>query len=85
MLESVDMIVLDIMFPANQPDGYEVCKMIRTKEELKEIPIYMFSAKTFDEDKEASKVVGANGFIEKPIPIEDLVALIDKVIKEKKE
>ncbi|BDU50278.1 response regulator transcription factor [Haliovirga abyssi] len=83
-LEDVDMIILDIMFPEGQPDGYEVCRRIKGIEKLGNIPIYMFSAKAFSEDKEEALENGADGFIEKPVPIDNLVKLVEKVVEEKK-
>lgn len=80
ILKDVDMIILDIMFPTEEMNGYEICKKIKAKEELKNIPVYMFSAKAFDEDKEEAIKCGAEGFIEKPTPIEDLVNLVNGVI-----
>ncbi len=80
-LDDFDMIILDIMFPEGQLSGYEICKRIR--EAYKEIPIYMFSAKAFSEDKEEAQLCGADGFIEKPVPIEDLVNIVDKVVEAK--
>ncbi len=84
VIKGVDMVILDIMFPAEEIDGYGICKIIKSNEELKNKPVYMFSAKAFMEDKEEAKKYGADGFIEKPIPIEQLVGLVNKVIKEYK-
>lgn len=80
-LRKVDMVILDIMFPEGQLNGYDICKKIREKEEYKGIPIYMFSAKAFSEDKEEAGESGANGFIEKPVPVEELVSIVNSVVK----
>ena len=83
-LENVDMIILDIMFPQGELIGYEICKKIKGSERLKAIPVYMFSAKAFEEDKEDALKAGAEGFIEKPTPIDDLVTLVNNVVAERK-
>ncbi len=83
-LENVDMIILDIMFPQGELNGYEICKKIKGSERLKAIPVYMFSAKAFEEDKEDALKAGAEGFIEKPTPIDDLVTLVNNVVAERK-
>lgn len=44
----------------------------------------MFSAKAFEEDKEDALKAGAEGFIEKPTPIDDLVTLVNNVVAERK-
>ena len=54
-IKECNMVILDIMFPSGHPTGYEICRQIRNIEELKNIPIYMFSAKAFNEDKEGNK------------------------------
>lgn len=82
-LKDVDMAILDIMFPEEDIDGYGICKKIREQEEYKDLPIYMFSAKAFLEDKEEAKKAGASGFIEKPIPVEELVSLVNNVVEGK--
>jgi DNA-binding response OmpR family regulator len=84
ILENVDMIILDIMFPADEINGYEICKKIKSRENLKNIPVYMFSAKAFDEDKEEAISSGAEGFIEKPTPIDELVNLVNRVVSERR-
>ena len=59
-----DMLFLDIMMP--KKNGYEVCEIIRSIPELKEIYIIMLSAKGWEIDKEKALSVGANEFMSKP-------------------
>lgn len=59
-----DLIILDIMMP--EIDGVEVCKRMRMMENIKNIPIVMFSAKLSAIDKKESFDAGADGFITKP-------------------
>ncbi len=62
--ETPDLIILDIMMP--EMDGLNVCKEIRKIDELRQIPVIMFSAKLSAFDKKESFDAGADGFITKP-------------------
>jgi DNA-binding response OmpR family regulator len=70
--ETPDLIILDIMMP--EIDGVEVCRRLRQREELKEIPIVMFSAKLSAIDKKESFDAGADGFISKPFNARGFIA-----------
>jgi DNA-binding response OmpR family regulator len=67
-----DLVILDIMMP--KIDGVEVCRRMRAKEEMKEIPIVMFSAKLSAIDKKESFDAGADGFISKPFNARGFIA-----------
>lgn len=82
-LKEVDLILLDIMFPEEDFTGYDICTKIRSEESLKDVPVYMFSAKCFKEDKDEAIRRGANGFIEKPIAVEQLLNIVEKVTQER--
>ena len=59
--ETYDIVLLDIMMPGI--DGYEVCRMIRQKND---VPILFISALSEDENKLKGYDVGADDFISKP-------------------
>jgi DNA-binding response OmpR family regulator len=69
--ESPDLILLDLMMPA--PDGWEVCKTIRS---FSQVPIIVVSALSSKEKVASALAAGANAFIEKPISIDDLISQI---------
>ncbi len=72
-----DLIFLDISLP--DLNGIELCKKIRTLPNLKDIPI--IAVTSFDDDaKELCISAGMNGFIKKPIDINFLKDVIDKLI-----
>ena len=81
LVKNSDIAFLDIMFPGGQPSGYEVCKIIKNNDDTKDTPVYMISAKAFDADKEKAIEVGADGFIEKPFSIEELVEIVKNATK----
>jgi diguanylate cyclase (GGDEF)-like protein len=65
----IDLILLDIMMP--EMDGYEVCKILKSQEETKNIPILFITASTDDESIEKAYSLGAADYVTKPFrPIE---------------
>ncbi|OQY06488.1 MAG: hypothetical protein B6I28_06290 [Fusobacteriia bacterium 4572_132] len=80
-LEEVDMIILDLMFPDEKYDGFDICKKLKTNEKLKKKPVYMFSAKTFTEDKEKAFNFGADGYIEKPVKVAKLMEIVENAVR----
>ncbi len=62
--ESVDIILLDIMMP--EMDGYEVCRILKTYQKTKDIPIIFLTAKIGVEDEMAGLELGAVDYITKP-------------------
>ena len=59
-----DLILLDITMPGM--DGYEVCRMIKNEEVIKDIPIFFLTAKNENEDEVNGLLMGAVDYIKKP-------------------
>ena len=62
--EKPDLIILDIMLP--KMDGYRVCRLLKSDDRYKHIPIIMFSARVQTEDKEMGLESGADDYLTKP-------------------
>jgi CheY-like chemotaxis protein len=60
-----DLILLDIMMP--EMDGYEVCKILKSNVDTKNIPIIFISALDDDISEEKGLKLGAVDYISKPI------------------
>ncbi len=78
-----DLVLLDIMMP--QLDGYQVCKIIRTNELTKDIPIVMISGKDGFFDKVRGRMAGTSGYITKPFGPETLMRTVEAYITQKGE
>jgi len=73
-----DLILLDINMP--RMDGYQVCKLIRTNEETKDVPIVMISGNDGFFDKVRGRMSGTSGYITKPFGPETLMKIIESYI-----
>ncbi len=60
-----DLIFLDLVMP--QISGYELCSQLRRISKLKDIPVLIVTGNDGVIDRMRSKVVGATGFVAKPI------------------
>ena len=68
------LILLDWMLP--EISGVEICKLIRSNPEIKNIPIIMLTAKGEEEDKIKGLSAGADDYVTKPFSIPELLARI---------
>ena len=75
-----DLILMDIQMP--HMNGYEATKNIRgLHDERCTIPIIAMTANAFEEDRQRAFAVGMNGYVTKPIKIEELISTIKKILK----
>ena len=75
-----DLILMDIQMPVM--NGYEATRRIRAMESdyCKHIPILAMTANAFDEDRTLAVQAGMNGYLTKPIKIEEMLKIIDSVL-----
>ena len=72
-----DLVLMDVQMPIM--DGHEATRQIRALEnaELAQIPIVAMTANAFEEDRQASKDCGMNGFISKPINMQETLKVLE--------
>ncbi|MDR3108616.1 MAG: response regulator [Planctomycetaceae bacterium] len=70
--EEFDLVLLDVMMP--KMSGYEVCKRLREKHSLFNLPIIMLTAKNQVQDIVMGFQSGANDYIQKPFDKDELLA-----------
>lgn len=68
------IVLLDVMMPVK--DGFEVCREIRQKYSLYELPVLMLTAKSRYKDVLQGFEAGANDYLAKPIKQQELLARI---------
>ncbi|MEH2360599.1 response regulator [Nostoc sp.] len=69
-----DIILLDISMP--NLDGYELCTLLRKHSHFKNTPVIMVSGKVGFIDRAKAKMVGASGYLTKPLTQGDLLKVI---------
>ncbi|MBP3687489.1 MAG: response regulator [Alphaproteobacteria bacterium] len=68
------VIILDWMLP--EISGVEICKLIRSKPDIKNIPVIMLTAKSQEEDKIKGLGAGADDYVTKPFSVPELMARV---------
>jgi CheY-like chemotaxis protein len=76
--EELDLILLDLIMPLMY--GTEICKRVKNDENLKHIPIILFTAHSDIMTAEKAKNFGADGYITKPFEPEELVIKIEEFL-----
>ncbi len=79
--EKVDLIVSDIMMPVM--NGCELCNIVKSDSDLSHIPVILLTAAIGTETRIETLEAGADGYIEKPFPIELLHSNIANLFKNK--
>ncbi|WP_287154179.1 response regulator [Candidatus Solincola tengchongensis] len=74
-----DLLVLDIMMP--QMDGWEILKLVREDEQLRDLPVVVLTAKVQEEDIARGWRMGADGYIVKPFNPVILADALRKVLE----
>jgi PleD family two-component response regulator len=74
-----DAILLDVMMP--EMSGMEVLEVLQQKDETREIPILMVTAKAGPEDVEEALKKGAQDYIKKPINEIELLARLRTALR----
>lgn len=74
-----DLILLDWMLPGMS--GIDFAKKLKNKQQTKEIPIIMLTAKAEDENKIKGLETGADDYITKPFSPRELIARIKAVLR----
>ncbi|MBP3618778.1 MAG: response regulator transcription factor [Lachnospiraceae bacterium] len=77
--EKPELIILDIMMP--KMDGMEVLTKLRSKDEYKNIPVIMATAKGTEMDKIGGLNSGADDYLVKPFGVMEMVARVKAVLR----
>lgn len=72
-----DLILLDVMLPG--VDGFEICNRIRQQD--RQQPIIMLTAKSSDEDIVQGLTLGADDYVAKPFSVTQLVLRVQAVLR----
>ncbi len=73
-----DLMLLDIMMP--KMDGFTVLKKLKEKDEWKDIPVIVLTAKGGEEDEKTAMSLGATMVMTKPFSPIQLIQEVKRVI-----
>ncbi len=79
--KNFDLILLDVMLPDG--DGYRLCSILQTDDQLKNVPVIFLTAKNSVSDKLLGFSVGADDFISKPFDGLELKARVDSRLRKR--
>src|SRR5437773_1804781 len=77
--ERPDLIVLDWMLPGIS--GIEVCRLLRSRPETREIPVIMLTARGEENERVRGLATGADDYIVKPFSVPELLARIRSLLR----
>ena len=77
--EKPELVVLDVMLPGK--DGVTLLKMMKSSDDLRDIPVIMATAKGTEYDKIQSLDLGADDYLVKPFGIMEMVSRVKAVLR----
>ncbi|WP_332032510.1 response regulator [Kaistella sp.] len=76
--KNIGAVLMDMMMP--EMDGYEAIGKMKNDTALKNIPVIAITAQAMTGDREKCMEAGADGYISKPVNVEELLVLLNKLI-----
>ena len=77
--EPPDLVLLDVMMPV--ASGYEVCRHIRARPDLRHIKVVMLSAKGREAEVTKGMAMGADLYVTKPFSTRELMDQIRRLLE----
>ena len=81
--EEPDLILLDVRMP--RMSGYEVCKRIKSENNIRHIPVVFLSAKSQEAEVSTGYEMGASDYILKPFAPDHLLERLDHILTNPKQ
>lgn len=80
--EDLDLVISDVMMP--EMDGNELTRQLKGNPNTSHLPIILLTAKTQEEDRKESMLIGADDYVTKPFRLGDLDLRIKNLIENRK-
>jgi DNA-binding response OmpR family regulator len=74
-----DVIILDLNLPILS--GLDVCRILRSRAEVRHVPIIMLTARTSEDDRVAGLEQGADDYVTKPFSLRELSARVRAALR----
>ncbi|MDZ7690144.1 MAG: response regulator [Balneolaceae bacterium] len=76
---SVDLLISDVRMP--DPDGFELCRIIKESDEWNHIPVILLTAQASEESRIEGLELGADDYISKPFSASELLIRAENLIE----
>ena len=76
--KNIGAVLMDMMMP--EMDGYEAIGKMKSNTALQKIPVIAITAQVMTGDREKCLEAGADGYISKPVNVDELLVLLNKLI-----
>jgi len=77
--ELPDLIILDWMLP--ELSGIEVCRRLRARDDTRDIPIIMLTARGEESERVRGLSTGADDYVVKPFSVPELIARVKSILR----
>ena len=74
-----DLLILDLNLPVI--NGVEICRIVKSRSDLKHVPVIMLTARTSEDDRVTGLELGADDYITKPFSLRELTARVRAVLR----
>ena len=74
-----DLIILDLNLPVLS--GIDVCRILRSRDEVRRVPIIMLTARTSEDERVAGFEHGADDYVTKPFSLRELSARVRAMLR----
>ena len=76
--KNIGAVLMDMMMP--EMDGYQAIGKMKSNTALQKIPVIAITAQAMTGDREKCLEAGADGYISKPVNVDELLVLLKKLI-----
>ncbi len=80
--ETPDLLFLDINMP--ELSGFDILQFIRSRSSWKKLPVLIMSTESQDVRVEQSARMGADGYVFKPVDLEELESAINTAVEKRR-
>jgi chemotaxis protein histidine kinase CheA len=77
--DKVCMVISDVEMP--RVNGFDLLQTIRTHASWADLPVVMLTSRTGDRHRQKAATLGANGYLSKPIVVDELIESLSEFIK----
>ena len=80
LVEQPNLVVLDVMMP--ELNGWEICKYIRSADELSGVRVLMLTAIGHRVNQLTSPLYGADAYLDKPFDLDEIDETVKRLVAE---